>query len=129
MKTIHVAAAVIKDHAGRYFVTQRGYGEYKDFWEFPGGKLEPGETGEEAIVREIREELAISIQVERSIATIEYDYPAFHLSMACFLCSIAAGSPTLLEHEAARWVAPRDLSAVGFLPADRELVEKYLLHV
>ena len=121
MKTIKVAAAVIRDGA-RVFATQRGYGAYKDYWEFPGGKLEPGETPEEALRREIREELETEIRVEEYLTTVEHDYPEFHLSMVCFLAAVTAGSLTLKEHEAARWLGPEELDSVNWLPADRHLV-------
>ncbi len=119
--TIRVVAAVIRD-GDRIYATQRGYGEYKDGWEFPGGKIEPGETPEEALVREIREELAVTIEVGEKISTIEYDYPKFHLSMDCFWCRIVDGEIHLQEHEAARWLTKEDLAAVDWLPADRRLI-------
>jgi 8-oxo-dGTP diphosphatase len=118
---IRVVAAVIRD-GDRIYATQRGYGEYKDGWEFPGGKIEPGETPEEALVREIREELAVTIEVGEKISTIEYDYPKFHLSMDCFWCRIVDGEIHLQEHEAARWLTKEDLAAVDWLPADRRLI-------
>ena len=124
MKTIHVVAAIITDAAGRIFATQRGYGEWKDWWEFPGGKIEPGETPEEALRREIREELDIDITVGRLLATVEYDYPAFHLSMQCFLCTLPAGTPRLLEHEDARWLTREDLDSVRWLPADESIIKQ-----
>lgn len=119
--TIRVVAAVIRD-GDRIYATQRGYGEYKDGWEFPGGKIEPGETPEEALVREIREELAVTIEVGEKISTIEYDYPKFHLSMDCFWCRIVDGEIHLQEHEAAKWLTKEDLAAVDWLPADRRLI-------
>ena len=123
MKTIKVAAAVIcKD--GKIFATQRGYGEWKDGWEFPGGKLESGETAEEAVVREIQEELDTKIKVEQEFMTVEYDYPTFHLSMKCYFCSIVSGALELKEHEAARWLLPEELDAVAWLPADLEVVKE-----
>ena len=118
MKTIHVVAAVIC-HEGRVFATQRGYGAYRGYWEFPGGKIEPGETPEDALVREIREELAVRIAVDAPACRGEYDYPEFHLSMQCFWCSIVFGQPKLLEHEAARWLGRAQLDSVDWLPADR----------
>lgn len=123
MKTINVVAAVIfKDD--KVFATQRGYGEFKDGWEFPGGKVESGESPEEALRREIREELEVDINVGDLIETIEYDYPAFHLSMKCFACTIAGGSPHLLEHEAAKWLTSKQLGSVDWLPADVTLIPK-----
>ena len=123
MKTINVVAAVImKD--GKVFATQRGYGEFKDGWEFPGGKVEAGESSEEALRREIREELEVEVNVGDLIDTIEYDYPAFHLSMKCYACTIAGGSPHLLEHEAARWLSADQLDSVAWLPADITLIPK-----
>ncbi|MBQ6331674.1 MAG: (deoxy)nucleoside triphosphate pyrophosphohydrolase [Clostridia bacterium] len=123
MKTVRVAAAIIR-REGRILATQRGYGAYKDYWEFPGGKIEPGETPEEALIREIREELAVPVLPERFLMTAEYDYPEFHLSMDCFLCSIAAGEPALLEHESARWLMKEQLADVNWLPADLLIVER-----
>lgn len=123
MKTINVVAAVIMKE-GRVFATQRGYGEFKDGWEFPGGKVEVGESPEEALCREIREELEVEVNVGDLIDTIEYDYPAFHLSMKCYACTIAGGSPHLLEHEAARWLSADQLDSVAWLPADITLIPK-----
>lgn len=123
MKTIRVVAAVIRK-GNRIFATQRGYGEFKDGWEFPGGKIEPGETPQEALVREIREELETEIRVGDLIDTIEYDYPTFHLSMDCFWCEIVEGSLELKEHEAAKWLDRESLYTVDWLPADVGLVEK-----
>jgi 8-oxo-dGTP diphosphatase len=122
MKTIRVVAAIIRDK-GRIFATQRGYGPYKDGWEFPGGKIEPGETPEEALKREIREELDTEIEVGEPAGHIEYDYPEFHLSMDCFFCTLLSGSLTLKEHEAARWLSPAELDSVSWLPADRSLID------
>ena len=122
-KTIRVAAALILDN-GRVFATQRGYGAYKDWWEFPGGKIEPGETPEEALKREIREELAAEIEVGDFLTTVEYDYPEFHLSMDCFWCRVLEGELKLLEHEAARWLPLDDLLQVKWLPADLEVIGK-----
>lgn len=121
MKTIHVAAAVITDSLGmpsRVFATARGYGEYRGRWEFPGGKLEPGESPQQALAREIREELDVCIEVGEHIATIEYDYPAFHLSMACFWCAVTHGTLRLVEAEAGRWLTRAQLRDVDWLPAD-----------
>lgn len=123
MKTINVVAAVIMKE-GKVFATQRGYGEFKDGWEFPGGKVEAGESPEEALRREIREELEVEVNVGDLINTIEYDYPAFHLSMKCYACTIAGGSPHLLEHEAARWLSADQLDSVAWLPADITLIPK-----
>ena len=114
---IRVVAAVIRNE-NKVFATQRGYGDYKDWWEFPGGKIEAGETPEEALVREIREELDTEISVDGYITTVEYDYPEFHLSMACYWCRVQDGHLTLLEHEAARWLPLDDLRQVNWLPAD-----------
>ena len=126
MKTIRVAAAVIKsvNENGEpiIFATQRGYGEFKDGWEFPGGKIEPGETPQAAIRREIMEELNTEIAVGKLIDTIEYDYPEFHLSMDCFCCEIVTGDLVLKEHEAARWLTRKQLEDVDWLPADRTII-------
>lgn len=125
MKRVEVVAAVIMKE-GRVFATQRGYGEFKDGWEFPGGKVEAGESPEEALRREIREELEVEVNVGDLIDTIEYDYPAFHLSMKCYACTIAGGSPHLLEHEAARWLSADQLDSVAWLPADITLIPKII---
>ncbi|MBR6351150.1 MAG: NUDIX domain-containing protein [Firmicutes bacterium] len=121
LKTVRVVAAVIHD-GGKIYATQRGYGEFKDGWEFPGGKIEENESPEEAVVREIREELDVEVEPERLLTTIEYDYPKFHLSMDCFACRIKRGHPTLLEHEAARWLTKEQLDEVAWLPADITLI-------
>lgn len=121
MKTINVVAAVIKEN-NKIFATQRGYGDFKDGWEFPGGKIEVGETPQEALRREIKEELDTDIQVGDLIDTIEYDYPNFHLSMQCFWCSIVSGDLILKEHEAARWLSRDELDSVSWLPADITLI-------
>ena len=123
MKTIHVVAALIV-HDHRIFATQRGYGDWKGWWEFPGGKVEAGEAPEDALVREIREELDTEISVERYVTTIEWDYPAFHLSMRCYLCSVVSGSLTLLEHEAAAWLDRVHLHSVKWLPADETIIDE-----
>ena len=151
MKSIEVVAAIICDEAGRVFATQRGYGEWKDWWEFPGGKMEAGETPEQALRREIHEELAAEIEVGELLHTINYDYPAFHLTMHCFMCRLLNREQgtkskeqgqktaalneqetksqgdnsqfTLLEHEAAKWLAPSELHTVCWLPADKEIIE------
>ena len=121
-KTINVVAAIIiKD--GSLFATQRGYGEWKDWWEFPGGKMEVGETPEEALVREIREELSAKISVDEFLCTVEYDYPQFHLTMHCYLCSLMTEALHLNEHEAARWLSKDELDSVKWLPADVKVVE------
>ncbi|MBR3305391.1 MAG: (deoxy)nucleoside triphosphate pyrophosphohydrolase [Christensenellaceae bacterium] len=122
MKTIEVVAAVITAD-NRIFSTQRGYGEYKDGWEFPGGKMEEGESPEQALIREIREELETDISVEQFIRTIEYDYPKFHLKMHCFLCSIVSGDLVLIEHEAARWLTKDTIDDVDWLPADTLILD------
>ncbi len=123
MKTIKVAAAIIVDE-GRIFATQRGYGAFKDGWEFPGGKVEAGETSREALAREIREELDTEIRVGELFETVEYDYPDFHLSMDCFICTVKAGGLVLKEHEAARWLTAETLETVEWLPADRGLIKR-----
>ena len=124
MKTIEVVAAVIFDEQGRIFATQRGYGEWKDWWEFPGGKIEPGETPQQALKREIHEELDAEIEVGELLRTIDYDYPTFHLTMRCFKCKLSESHVKLLEHEAARWLAPSELHSVQWLPADEEIIEE-----
>ena len=126
MSTKHVVAAVIR-HDGRIFATQRGYGEWKDWWEFPGGKIEPGESAEEALRREIREELGCEIAAGELLTTIEYDYPTFHLSMACYWCTLVNSEPHLLEHEDARWLLPADLPTLRWLPADISLIRQLAL--
>lgn len=122
-KRIEVVAAIIRD-GDRVFATQRGYGEWKDLWEFPGGKMETGETAEEALRREIREELATEISVGERITTVEYDYPKFHLTMHCYWCHVTNGELKLLEHEAAMWLGLDELDEVMWLPADKIVVEK-----
>lgn len=123
MKTIKVVAAIIHT-ATRIFATQRGYGEFKDGWEFPGGKIEEGETPQEALCREIREELDTEIEVGELFDTVEYDYETFHLSMQCFLCTVKEGNLVLKEHEAARWLTKEELFSVDWLPADLGLIKK-----
>lgn len=123
MKTINVVAAIIiKDN--KIFATQRGYGEFKDGWEFPGGKVEQGEAPENAIVREIKEELDTVIEVIEYFDTVEYDYPNFHLSMKCYICTVVSGKLELLEHESAKWLDKDSLDSVAWLPADLGLVDK-----
>ena len=125
MKHIEVVAAIIKNE-DKYLATQRGYGDFKGQWEFPGGKVEPKESHHEALVREIREELRMGIGVDEFLCTAEYDYPTFHLTMHCYLCHITEGTPQLTEHLAARWLAPEELRSVQWLPADVEVVEALL---
>ena len=121
-KTIKVVAAIIRKD-NKVFATQRGYGDYKDWWEFPGGKIEPGETPEAALAREIKEELDSEIEVEQYLTTVEHDYPEFHLSMDCYWCKVKSGKLTLLEHEAAKWLPLDNLRQVNWLPADVKVVE------
>lgn len=123
MKTIEVVAAIISDEQGRIFTTQRGYGEWKDWWEFPGGKMEAGETPQQALRREIHEELDTEIEIGPLLRTIDYDYPDFHLTMHCFRCTLATDRLTLLEHEAAKWLAPSELHSVRWLPADEQIID------
>ena len=122
-KTIHVVAAILIQD-GRLLATQRGYGPWKDWWEFPGGKVEQGEEPREALRREMQEELAVDIEAGKLVASVEYDYPDFHLSMLCFRCRVVAGRLTLLEHEAARWLSQKELDAVRWLPADVEVIRQ-----
>ena len=123
MKTIRVVAAIIIDD-GKVFATQRGYGDFKGGWEFPGGKIDVGETPEEALVREIKEELDTVVEVNELLDTVEYDYPNFHLSMDCFICKIKSGDLVLKEHEAAAWLTKDELKSVEWLPADITLIDK-----
>ena len=122
MKQIEVVAAIIRK-GDKIFATQRGYGDFKDWWEFTGGKMEAGETPEEALKREIREELSTEISVDEFLCTVEYDYPAFHLTMHCFLCSLLTEALHLNEHEAAKWLSKDELDNVKWLPADIEVME------
>ena len=123
MKQIEVVAAIIHDDEGHIFATQRGYGDFKDWWEFPGGKMEAGETPEEALVREIREELSTEISVDEFLYTVDYDYPQFHLTMHCYLCSLVTEALHLNEHEAAKWLAKDELDSVDLLPEDVIVVQ------
>lgn len=128
MKTIEVVAAIIYDN-DKIFVTQRGYGEFKGGWEFPGGKIENGETKEEALVREIHEELEATVNVNKLLHTVEYDYPQFHLTMYCYMCTIKSGELILKEHSAAKWLSINEIDSVDFLAADLEIVpilKKYI---
>ena len=122
MKTIEVVAAII-EHEGKILATQRGYGEFQGGWEFPGGKVEAGETPEEAIVREIQEELSATIEVDRFVTTVDYDYDTFHLTMHCYLAHVAQGHLQLLEHSAAKWVSAETIDEPAWLPADIAVVE------
>ena len=129
MKTVTVSGAVIlrtnpDTNKKEIFATQRGYGDYKDGWEIPGGKLEPGETLEQCIVREIKEELATDVKAEKILGVVDYDYPNFHLTMHCILCAIVSGDLKLLEHEAAKWVSKETLRSVDWLPADQLILDK-----
>ena len=123
MKKIEVVAAIIQREKS-YLATQRGYGEFEGMWEFPGGKVEPGEIPEAALTREIEEELGIHITINRFLCTTEYDYPSFHLTMHCYLCSIGCGEIELREHKSARWLTAETLDSVKWLPADKEVVDK-----
>lgn len=120
-KTVEVAAAIIRD-GNKILATQRGYGEFKDFWEFPGGKIEKGETAEEALIREVSEELDMNVNIESFLATVEYDYPSFHLKMQCFMCTPGSGGMKLKEHESAKWLHTENLQSVRWLPADLQLM-------
>lgn len=122
MRRIEVVAAIIFDEQGRIFATQRGYGDWKDWWEFPGGKIEAGETLQQALKREIHEELDAEIEVDELLRTIDYDYPQFHLTMHCFMCKLTDSHITLLEHEAAKWLTLDELQSVKWLPADKDII-------
>ncbi len=128
MKILNVVAAIIVDH-GNVFATQRGYGAFKDGWEFPGGKIEAGETKKQALIREIQEELGIIVEVGELLEIVEYDYPQFHLSMSCFICKIQAGRLELKEHESARWLTLETLDEVDWLPADLGVIEKLRIYL
>ena len=121
MKQIEVVAAIIH-HDGAYFATQRGYGEFEGMWEFPGGKIEPGESQETALKREIQEELGVDVTIGELLCTTEYDYPTFHLTMHCYLCSIASGEIELREHKSAQWLTAETLDSVEWLPADEKII-------
>ena len=121
MKSIEVVAAIIRK-GDRIFATQRGYGDFKDYWEFPGGKMEAGETPEQALVREIREELDAEIRIDKLLSTIEWDYPNFHLTMHCYICSLLSNELHLNEHEAAKWLSKEEIHSVNWLPADDQLL-------
>lgn len=124
MRQVEVVAAIIFDEQGRILATQRGYGDWKDWWEFPGGKVEVGETLQQALKREIQEELDTEIEVGELLKTIEYDYPQFYLTMHCFKCKLTNSHITLLEHEAAKWLAIDNLQSVKWLPADKEIIDE-----
>lgn len=121
MKSIEVVAAIIRK-GDRIFATQRGYGDFKDYWEFPGGKMEAGETPEQALVREIREELDAEIRIDKLLSTIEWEYPQFHLTMHCYVCSLVSNELHLNEHEAARWLNKEEIHSVNWLPADDQFL-------
>lgn len=123
IKTIEVVAAIIR-HGDKVFATQRGYGEFEGGWEFPGGKMEPGETPPQALIREIKEELDTEIEVGELIETVEHDYPKFHLTMHCFMCTVKSGHLVLKEHEAAKWLTKNTLDSVDWLPADEGIIDK-----
>ena len=125
-KHIEVVAAVIRDEDGKIPATQRGYGAMKDGWEFPGGKMEPGETPQEALQREISEELAVTIEVDEFLCTVHYNYPEFYLTMHCYWCHVVQGTVKLLEHEAARWLTMDQLNTVDWLPADQEVIKRMM---
>ena len=121
LKHIEVVAAIIQKD-GKIFATQRGYGDFKDWWEFPGGKMEPGETREEALVREIREELSTEIKIDKHLSTVEWDYPAFHLTLHCYMCRLGSEEMHLNEHEAAKWVDGESIYSLKWLPADEDVL-------
>ena len=123
MKIIEVVAAIIQ-RDGAYFTTQRGYGEFEGMWEFPGGKIEPGESREVALKREIQEELGVDITIDKFLCTTDYDYPSFHLTMHCYLCSVVSGEIELREHKSARWLTAETLDSVEWLPADKYIIDE-----
>ncbi|MCI2109178.1 MAG: (deoxy)nucleoside triphosphate pyrophosphohydrolase [Bacteroidales bacterium] len=123
LRRIEVVAALIRE-GDKILATQRGYGEYKDFWEFPGGKIEPGETPEAALKREIKEELATEIEINEYVGTVDYDYPDFHITLLLYLCTMVSGNLELLEHESAKWLLASELDSVSWLPADLEIIPK-----
>lgn len=125
MKSIEVVAGVIVS-GGKVFATQRGYGDFKDYWEFPGGKMEPGESPEEALRREIEEELATEVEVGKRIGTVDYDYPDFHITLHFYRCAIVSGDLELLEHEAAKWLGPGQVPSLDWLPADKEILPEIM---
>lgn len=125
MKKIEVVAAILY-RDGAYFATQRGYGEFEGMWEFPGGKIEPGESREVALKREIREELGVDITIDKFLCTTDYNYPSFHLTMHCYLCSVVSGEIELREHMSARWLTTKTLDSVEWLPADKEVIDKLI---
>lgn len=123
MKKVEVVAAIIRK-GDKIFATQRGYGDFKDWWEFPGGKMEEGESPEQALVREIKEELSTDISIDKFLYTVDWDYPKFHLTMHCFMCSLLTESLHLNEHEAARWLSKDEIHSVKWLPADEKLLPR-----
>lgn len=123
MKKIEVVAAILH-RDGAYFTTQRGYGEFEGMWEFPGGKIEPDESPEDALKREIREELGIDITIDKFLCTTEYDYPSFHLTMHCYLCRVEVGEIELREHKSASWLRPEEIGSVEWLPADKDVISR-----
>ena len=125
MKKIEVVAAILH-RDGSYFATQRGYGEFEGMWEFPGGKIEPDESPEDALKREIQEELGIDITIDKFLCITDYDYPSFHLTMHCYLCSVESGEIELREHKSARWLTAETLDSVEWLPADKEVIDKLI---
>ncbi len=128
MKSVEVVAAIIRNE-DKIFATQRGYGDWKDWWEFPGGKIESGESPEKALSREIKEELDVEISIDSFIKTVEWDYPTFHLTMHCYLCHVTDGNITLIEHEAARWLTTDQLDEANWLPADKIIIDTLKLQI